>query len=174
MCDEKNYTTGIDNRQEALDFLTACFHENVAHCRHIEMERLLFLTIFAATIGYITTSSAIDQIAVSLNLRLKWTIVIAYLILDIAAVLLVSRWNQVYKWYMGNADACYSAIYVVIEGNYREIKFDTIPKSNKIVYWYSSPSKDNPGISRTNLYCWIFLSGIFIFQAVIAFWYYIR
>lgn len=82
------------------DALMALVAENLNQARHVENERMMFVTLFTALIGVLLS------IVLSMGNSLVSTIVILLMgLLNYTAVTLVNRWNHVFKAHWNKAMA---------------------------------------------------------------------
>ncbi len=85
---------------EELKFFFDCAKENLSHARHVENERLTFVSLFLVSMGMILEyllSLLENEPGVALVLT------IALLLFDVICTLLLIRWNNVFQGHMALA-----------------------------------------------------------------------
>ncbi len=90
----------MDHSNEA--FLLECMRENFTHARHVEDERMMFNSLFAALVGgSLAIISQLDKPAV-IGIMMG-----LLMLLNILCFLLTKRWNKVFKCHYALAQSIY-------------------------------------------------------------------
>lgn len=90
----------MDHSNEA--FLLECMKENLAHARHVEDERMMFNSLFAALVG--GTLAVISQLN---NTAVIGIMIGLLMLLNILCFFLTKRWNIVFKSHYALAKSIY-------------------------------------------------------------------
>lgn len=83
----------IKTSPNRIPILLEAFKENLAHARHVENERMTFVSIFLVSMGMLLEFSATS----GLGRGQKLTLAALLLLLNLICTMLLIRWNSVYK-----------------------------------------------------------------------------
>ncbi|MBQ8975597.1 MAG: hypothetical protein IJ072_07765 [Oscillospiraceae bacterium] len=91
-----------DISESKAEFLVACMQENLEHARHVENERLTFMSIYMAVVAgalaFVNEQPHIIRIGLTLLL----------IAVGIITLVLTKRWKDVFNELMNNARICYN------------------------------------------------------------------
>ena len=87
---------------EDRDMLLECFHENLTQARHVENERMMFVTLFTALVGgAFGMLSNIESAATNL------IVLLILLMLNVVCLMMTERWSDVFDAHMLTAQRLY-------------------------------------------------------------------
>ncbi len=118
-------------------FLIECMKENLAHARHVENERMMFNSIFAALVG--------GSLAIASQLNDKIiivTIIGILMMVNIICLTFTKRWNKVFK----NHYALAQKIYLSFLNMESPTAIDAGEKNQDInrLYYFDNRLNENP------------------------------
>ena len=90
-----------DMNSEKMNFLMICLQQNMIHARHVESERLTFISLFLASLGMI-----INAVSRFDNLVAIFMCVILIFV-NVICTMLLKRWNEIF---VGHYNAAKSII----------------------------------------------------------------
>ena len=120
----------VDPISVSKDFLISCMSENLNQARHVENERMMFVTILTALIGgVIAVLSQVTDTVIAV------TLLLALISLDIICIILVKRWNKTFSEHLRVAREIYLQM-LYPQFSELQIKcFNNIDAINKFYYF---------------------------------------
>ena len=100
--------TGTNQNQDDANninnqaMLLECFHENLNHARHVENERMMFITLFSALVG-----GAFGMLSNIESPIVNITVLIMLLMLNTVCMAMTERWGDVFEAHMLTAKRLY-------------------------------------------------------------------
>ena len=145
------------------EFLWELLKENLNHARHVENERITFVTLFTALVGgFFAILSTADPISHHYWRILIIATLLPLLFLNILSLALTRRWNHTYDKHMDRARQIYKQL----------ARMDKTVKDtdSRLDEFYPLRFNDQQGRIHTTSYFTIFL--IFIGVTILAYLFY--